>query len=78
MWAFDVRYVRPRDQEREERIAAVAAQYGGTLLDVDETMVSGDINTVCLTFEFGDKKSAEIGYKAVAASGEHVEGPYSY
>lgn len=78
MWAFDVRYVRPRDPSREDRVAADAAKFGGALQYVDETMVSGDINTVCLTFEFADKRSAEAGAKAVAQSGELVEGPYQY
>ncbi len=78
MWAFDVRYGRPRNPEREQRVAAEAAKHGGALQYVDETQVSGDVNTVCLTFEFADKASAKQAAKIIAASGEHVEGPYSY
>jgi hypothetical protein len=76
-WLFEVSYGPPSDPAREERIASVAARYGGRLVFRDDPEVDGSPN-FHLTYWFETRASAECAADELRASGERVEEPYPY
>jgi hypothetical protein len=76
-WMLEVYYKPPANPEREASLKALMAEVGGWL-DSRECPLDGHSASVCLTFEFDDRRQAEIAAARLTAMGEHVEGPYDY
>jgi hypothetical protein len=74
---FEVYYHPPPDRDREKRISAESARYGGELTYREEPDFE-HTEAVCLTYEFRDLDSAEKAAEALRVLGEHVEGPCDY
>ena len=74
---FEIYYASPPDDERENAALKIASRYGGECTDREEGGGT-EGNSICLTIEFADMKSATAAAKAVEASGEYVEGPQDY
>lgn len=72
----EVFYAAPVDPVRESGVAESVSRFGGRL-----TYREGHENgatTICLTFEFDDRKRAQEAAVALREQGEHVEGPADY
>jgi hypothetical protein len=76
-WIFEVYYDPPSDPAREERIARVAARYGGQLVFRDAPE-GDDSPNAYLTYWFKTRADAEGAAAELRASGERVEEPYPY
>lgn len=74
---FEVYYRPPPDQHREAVLTAQVTPFGGRLT-YREVPGNGGTGGVCLTYEFDERRNAEIAAEALRSAGEHVEGPVDY
>lgn len=75
---LEILYHSPHDPERETRIAATLNSFGGCLTYREEPATDSLARTVCLTYEFAERDSAETAANQLRNLGEHVEGPMDY
>lgn len=73
-YMFEVYYLGPEDPEREGRLVADAVVAGGRL---DFREACGG-KTICLTFEFEERATAEAVERMFRQRGEHTEGVSDY
>jgi hypothetical protein len=74
---IEISYPMPRDDLREKTITQLVSFWGGQLTYREETS-SDASKTVCLTYEFVDRNSAELAATHMRRQGEHVDGPQDY
>jgi len=74
---FEVYYNPPPDEEREAKITGLVLKKGGRL-DYREGPPDTNIGSICLTYEFDERDSAEAAASLLRQQGEHVEGPMEY
>jgi len=74
---FEVFYKPPSDKEREAKITGFVLKTGGRL-DYRESPPDTEIGSICLTYEFDERDSAEAAASLLRQQGEHVEGPMDY
>lgn len=75
-YMLEVLYKPPVDLKRESQIGDWVSRFRGNL-----TFREGDEGgwaSICLTYEFDDRKCAEECAASLRKSGEHVEGPVEY
>ena len=75
-FAFEVYYSLPEDLKRQQACVEMVESFGGKLDFRELTGPSSE--TVCLTFRFEEKESADRAAKQLQLQKEHVEGPYEY
>jgi len=75
---LEILYHAPPDLEREARIAGTLGEFGGHLTYREEPPTDSLAQTVCLTYEFAERLSAETVANQLRKLGEHVEGPMDY
>ena len=75
---LEVLYRSPRDSKREANIESMLAAFGGNLTYREEPVKPEDNQTVCLTYEFSQRQSAELAASKLREVGEHVQGPMDY
>ncbi len=71
---IEVHYKKPEDKEREQAIMSYVSKYDGEVTYREDD----NAESVCLTIEFSNWKSAEDASSKLRESGEHVEGPMDY
>lgn len=76
-YMFEVLYRGPADPPRETALTQQVSELGGHL-DYREEPAGAMAGSVCLTYEFDDRRRAEAAAAALRRQGEHVEGPMDY
>ncbi len=76
-YMFEVYYAPPTNPDREARIMAGVAKFGGRL-DYREEPDAHQKSSICLTYEFDDFEQAQIAASELRQQGEYVEGPGHY
>jgi hypothetical protein len=75
-FVFEVYYRAPADVGKETGLTNQVRALGGRL-DYREELCNG-ADSICLTFEFDDLRSARLAADRLREQGEHVEGPGDY
>jgi hypothetical protein len=74
---FDVYYQSPADPVKEEKITEMISRFGGSL-SFRERQDHEMTESVCLTYEFDELRTAAEAAVSVRQREEHVEGPVGY
>jgi hypothetical protein len=75
---LEVLFHAPTNLEREARIATALKEFGGRLTYKEEPATDSLAQTVCLTYEFDDRRAAEAAANQLRNLGEHVDGTMDY
>ena len=75
---IEVIYHGPCNSEREDHITMITDECNGRLTHKEEPENAGVSQSVCLTYEFADRNSAQTAVNQLRNLGEHVEGPMDY
>lgn len=75
---IEVVYKLPQDNQREDRIKAMAAKYGGTITLHEFPPEEHNDLGLTLTIEFDSYDNASLAFDDLASAGERVEGPFEY